>query len=58
MNLSIYPNREEMGAAAARLGTEAIRSAIANRGSANILVATGSSQFEVLEHLVAESNID
>lgn len=47
-----------MGAAAARVGATAIRDAIATRGHANIIVATGASQFEVLAHLLAEQDID
>lgn len=41
-----------MGAHAARLAGQALRSAIELRGGARIVVATGSSQFEVLDALV------
>jgi glucosamine-6-phosphate deaminase len=47
-----------LGQAAARQGAEMIRDAIAERGFANILLATGASQFEVLEHLVEAEGID
>ncbi len=47
-----------MGKAAAAAGAAWIRRAIADRGAATIIVATGASQFEMLEALVTEPNID
>lgn len=47
-----------LGEAAAKLGAEAIRAAIAAKGKASIIVATGASQFEVLQNLVAAEGID
>ena len=38
-------------------GAKHIRNAIAENGSANIIVATGASQFEMLSHLVHEPDI-
>jgi glucosamine-6-phosphate deaminase len=52
------PDKAHMGKAAAAAGAEHIRRAIAERGSANIIVATGASQFEMLAALVAEPNIN
>jgi len=43
-----------MGAEAARQGAALIREALASRGSASIIVATGASQFEMLAALVCE----
>lgn len=43
-----------MGRAAAREGAAIIREAIARDGRAAVIVATGASQFEMLEHLVQE----
>ncbi len=43
-----------MGAEAARQGAALIREALASRGSASIIVATGASQFEMLAALVGE----
>lgn len=57
MQIIIHNTKDELGRAAALEGTEAIKAAIAERGSANIIVATGASQFEMLEHLVS-SDID
>jgi glucosamine-6-phosphate deaminase len=47
----------EMGRHAAALGAEAIRKAIASNGSANIIVATGASQFEMLDALTKEPDV-
>lgn len=58
MNIGIYENRDILGTAAAREGAEAIRAAISARGEANIILATGASQFSMLEHLVKEPGID
>ena len=46
-----------MGFAAASCGAEFIRRAIRDRGEANIIVATGASQFEVLASLVEATGI-
>jgi glucosamine-6-phosphate deaminase len=54
IELHLTASKAELGRAAARLGADAIRAAIAERGRANIVVATGASQFEMLEALVAE----
>ncbi len=58
MQVLTLKNPEEMGAFAAEYGAEAIRKAITERGSANIILATGTSQFEMLKHLVAIPDID
>ncbi|WP_027135616.1 glucosamine-6-phosphate deaminase [Geminicoccus roseus] len=58
MQVVIKPSKTELGAEAARIGAEAIRDAIAARGEAVIVVATGASQFEMLERLVAAEGID
>lgn len=52
MELSIFKTKREMGAAAARYTAALIRGAIAERGEANIVLATGISQFEMLATLV------
>ena len=58
MNIEVAETREEAGRTAAAAGAERIRAALARRGEAAIIVATGSSQFEMLAHLVAEPGID
>jgi glucosamine-6-phosphate deaminase len=57
MNIKIMPDKQQMGKSAAADGAEFIRQAIAARGDANIIVATGASQFEMLAALVEEPNI-
>ncbi|MEN9023074.1 MAG: 6-phosphogluconolactonase, partial [Verrucomicrobiales bacterium] len=58
MEITISENKIKSGKRAARRGAELIRAAIAARGDATIIVATGASQFEILEALVAEPDID
>lgn len=58
MNIQIFDDAAQLGVAAARQGAAAIRAAIADKGHANIIVATGASQFETLAALVAEPDID
>jgi glucosamine-6-phosphate deaminase len=57
MRLTVSSDRAACGRAASALGAEHIRAAIVARGSANIIVATGTSQFEMLDALVAEPDI-
>jgi glucosamine-6-phosphate deaminase len=47
----IFENKDEMGKAAAISVTEKLNSAIAEKGYANLILATGASQFEFLENL-------
>jgi len=49
---------ETSGALAAKIGAEKLRQALENRSYANIIVATGASQFEMLKHLLLEPEID
>ena len=58
MDQHIFETVEQMGQAAAEAGAEVIRAAIVERGSARIIVATGSSQFTVLGALVKQPGID
>ncbi len=57
-NIKIHKTKEESGKAAAVLGAKWIREAIKEKGHANIIVATGASQFAMLENLVKEPRID
>jgi glucosamine-6-phosphate deaminase len=54
MEIVITENKLELGKKAAQKGAELIRKAIAEKGEANIIVATGASQFEMLSELVKE----
>jgi len=55
---AIAKTKQESGAAAAVLGAKLIREAIRKNGKANIIVATGASQFEMIEQLVKAPRID
>ena len=58
MKIEIDGTRQASGARAARDGAALIRKALADRGFANIILATGASQFDMLETLVAAEGID
>jgi len=58
MNTCIYENVEIMGARAAGIGAAAVRHAIAERGAATIILATGASQFSTIASLIKQPGID
>ncbi|MDD5262807.1 MAG: glucosamine-6-phosphate deaminase [Methylacidiphilales bacterium] len=58
IQISVAKTKQESGAEAAVLGAKLIRQAIQKRGKANIIVATGASQFEMLDCLVKMPRID
>ena len=58
MKVEVFNSKSELGAAAARDAAEIIRAAIAERGEARVVAATGVSQFEFLDALVGEAGID
>lgn len=58
MKIQIDEDSKSSGKAAAAWGASLIRQAIVERDQATIVVATGSSQFEVLHALVVEKGID
>lgn len=51
MNADVFATKEEMGAAAAAFGVAKLKEALAEKGSAAFIVATGASQFEMLAAL-------
>lgn len=51
-------DHKELGKSAARTAENLIRQAIETNGQANIILATGVSQFETLNNLVSNRNID
>ena len=57
METILSENKKQLGLIAATKGAGLIRDAIRKRGEANIILATGASQFEMLSALVRE-NID
>jgi len=54
MKTVISETKQILGKKAAQKGAELIRKAIHDSGRANIIVATGASQFEMLSELVKE----
>lgn len=57
MKIHVFENKSDSGAAAAAHGADCIREAVATHGHANIIVATGASQFEMLSALIESPNI-
>jgi glucosamine-6-phosphate deaminase len=58
MKIHISPNPLELGKQAGIRAASLIRETITKNGSANIILATGTSQFETLNQLIAEPEID
>jgi glucosamine-6-phosphate deaminase len=58
MNIHVSTNAKELGKTAGNKAGELIRNAITAKGSATIILATGTSQFETLQRLIAEPGID
>lgn len=58
MEVQIFQDKNSLGKAAAARGAAYIREALKKNGRANIIVATGASQFEMLSALTKESGID
>lgn len=57
MKVIVSETKQELGKKAAQHGAELIRKAIKDKGYANIIVATGASQFEMLQELVRQPDI-
>lgn len=58
MNINISTTPIELGAQAGKAAAQLIREAIKTNGSTNIILATGTSQFETLKQLLTEPGID
>lgn len=58
MNVDISPDPAELGKRSGVLAAKLIQKAIFDKGSANIILATGTSQFHTLNHLINEGSID
>ena len=58
MKKFIFDNKSDVGAAAALHAANSIRSAFESNGAANIILATGASQLEMLAALVLVKDID
>src|SRR5262245_32493665 len=57
MRIRTYADRATMSRAAARHAARVIRTAVAERGSARIVAATGASQFDFLAALAADRDV-
>ncbi|TWT94627.1 glucosamine-6-phosphate deaminase [Stieleria varia] len=58
MDIILTPDAAQMGKYVAQHAAADLRAAIKEYGQANLVVATGASQFEVLSRLVEQSDID
>ncbi len=58
MKVKIFPDKNLLALAAAEQAAELLRNAIAGKGYARIIAATGAAQFEFLELLTKRTDID
>ena len=58
MNLRVFDDKRELGREAARQAAAAIRDALREHNTARIIAATGASQFDFLDALTQEADID
>jgi len=58
MEIIVSEDKQELGRISGKVAAERIREAIRENGSANIILATGASQFATLEQLISEKDID
>ena len=58
MEIIITKDAVELGNTAGKVAAKLIKDSISETGKANIILATGASQFETLKYLVSEKDID
>lgn len=58
MHIVLSKDQTQLGNKAGKMAAELIRKAILEKGKANIILATGTSQFETITQLIAEENVD
>ncbi len=58
MKVVVLPDAKALGQAAGEEAAKAIKAAVRERGQANIILATGTSQFETLHTLTGDKDID
>ena len=58
MKIKIFNNKNDMGRRAAEDAADIIKLAIQKNGLANIIMATGTSQFEILSNLIKIPGVD
>lgn len=57
MKFTVFENEDLLGKAAAELAADTIRKAASIKDLVTIVVATGSSQFSMLKHLIEQKNV-
>ena len=57
-NIDISQDNKELGQKSGDWAAAIIKKAIAEKGQANIILATGTSQFETLQQLLTHTDID
>jgi len=58
MKIVVSNTSKELGQEAGKVAADLIRQTIAEKGKANIILATGTSQFETINQLILEKDID
>ncbi|TLU98715.1 glucosamine-6-phosphate deaminase [Dyadobacter luticola] len=58
MKIVISESKEELGQSAGAYAAQLINDTILEKGHANVILATGTSQFETLSRLIADESID
>ena len=58
MKISISKSSKELGKVAGNKAAHLIRETISEKGMANVVLATGTSQFETLNQLISEQDVD
>jgi glucosamine-6-phosphate deaminase len=58
MKVVMTRTKQELGQKAAEWGAEGLREAIRARGNANMVIPTGASQFEMIDSLVRQKDLD
>lgn len=58
MKIQIEDNPQKLGEKSGEFGAKVVKKAIAENGVANIILATGTSQFDTLNTLIADKEID
>jgi len=57
LNLHLFNTPKDLGQAAGKMGASLIKKAIQEKGFANIILATGTSQFETIQCLISDGEI-
>jgi glucosamine-6-phosphate deaminase len=56
--VQVHPDRDSQAAAASAEAVEVLRRALATRGTANVLLATGDAQSDIFRHLARAVDVD